>query len=323
MMANIYLTRRIPEEGIVLLQNEHHIDIYEGDTPPIKQEIIEHIKDCQGLLCLLTDLIDKEVLQAAPKLKAITTYAVGFNNIDLAEATRRGIPISNTPGVLTETSADLTWALIMAIARRIVEGDVMVRNGDFLGWGPKVLLGSDVHGKTLGIIGAGRIGQAVGRRARGFDMNILYTSRSSKPVFEEECGASFVDLATLLQEADYVTLHVPLTEQTRHLIGKSELEMMKSSAFLINTARGQCIDEQALVRSLADGTIAGAALDVFEHEPSLTPGLEDLHNVVLCPHAGSASIETRTKMAVMAARDLLTMLQGKKPLHCLNPEVYG
>ena len=198
----------------------------------------------------------------------------------------------------------------------------MVRTGNFLGWGPEVLLGTDVNGKTLGIIGAGRIGQAVGRRAQGFGMKILYNSHTKKPPFEEECGAHFVDLSTLLQEADYVTLHVPLTEETRHLVGKSELEMMKSSAFLINTSRGKCIDEQALITALSDGVIAGAALDVFEHEPALTPGLADLPNVVLCPHAGSASIETRTKMAVMAAHDLVTMLQGKKPLHCLNPEVY-
>jgi glyoxylate reductase len=321
-MADIFLTRRILEEGITLLKEEHRLDIYPGDVPPSKQEIIEHLQNKQGLLCLLTDPIDREVFQAAPNLKAIATYAVGYNNIDLAEATRRGIPVSNTPGVLTETTADLAWALIMAIARRVVAGDKMVRNGEFLGWGPKVLLGSDVHGKTLGIIGAGRIGQAVGHRAQGFNMHILYHNRTRKPAFEKDCGAHFVDVATLLRKADYVTLHVPLTEQTYHLIGKSELDLMQDTAFLINTARGQCIDEQALVASLREGGIAGAALDVFEDEPTLTAGLVDLDNVILCPHAGSASVETRTKMAVMVARDLLAMLQGKIPLNCVNPEVY-
>jgi len=321
-MAHIYLTRRIPEEGIALLEKEHDLDICEKASPPSKQEIIEHIKNKEGLLCLLTDPIDKEIFDAAPHLKAVTTYAVGYDNINIEEATRRGIPVSNTPDVLTETTADLTWALMMAIARRLVEGDEMVRGNNFLGWGPLVLLGTDVYGKTLGIVGAGRIGQAVGRRARGFDMNIIYYARSRKLAFERELGARFVGLPTLLQEADYVTLHIPLTEKTHHLIGKKEFDMMKSSALLINTARGQCVDERALIAALENGNIAGAALDVFENEPELTPGLLDLNNVVLCPHAGSASIETRTKMAVMAARDLIAMLQGEKPEYCLNPGVY-
>lgn len=319
-MARIYLTREIPDEGIELLQEEHELDIYRGDTPPSRQEVIEHVGDKEGLLCLLTDPIDREVLDAAPDLQAISTYAVGYNNIDVEEATRRGIPVGNTPGVLTETTADLAWALLMAAARRIPEGDGMVRRGDFKGWGPKVLLGSDVHGKTLGIIGAGRIGQAVGRRAAGFDMDILYYSRSRKPPFEEETGARYTGLDELIATADYITLHVPLTDDTYHVIGRPELAAMKNTAFLVNTARGECVDETALVEALENGDIAGAALDVFEHEPELTPGLAGLDNVVLAPHAGSASIETRTEMAVIAAKNLLAGLRGDMPRYCVNQD---
>jgi len=322
-MARIYLTRRIPEDGIKLLEEKHELEIYEGDAPPPKKEIMEKVGDKEGLLCLLTDPIDKDVFDAAPNLRAISTYAVGYDNIDLKEATRRNIPVSNTPGVLTETTADLAWALLMSIARRTVEGDRMVRDGKFKGWGPMVLLGNDIYGKTLGIIGAGRIGQAVGRRAKGFDMKILYHGRARKTEFERECNAKFAGFEELLKESDYITLHVPLTEETYHLIGEKELEMMKNTAYLINTARGKCIDEKALVKALKNKKIAGATLDVFENEPYLTPGLAELDNVVLAPHAGSASIETRTRMAVMAAENLMDGLEGKMPEYCLNPEIFG
>ncbi|MGC9308934.1 MAG: 2-hydroxyacid dehydrogenase [Thermoplasmatota archaeon] len=320
-MARIYLTREILDEGIALLREAgHELDIRRGDEPPSRQEVIEHIQDKEGLLCLLTDPIDREVFDAAPNLKAISTYAVGYDNIDVEEATRRGIPLGHTPGVLTETTADLAWALLMTIARRITEGDDMVRRGDFKGWGPKVLMGSDVHGKTLGIIGAGRIGRAVGRRAAGFNMDVLYYSRSRKPSFEEEYGARYVELDELIATADYISLHVPLTDDTYQLIGERELASMKDTAYLINTARGECVDEAALVAALQDGCIAGAALDVFEHEPELTEGLAGLDNVVLAPHAGSASIETRTEMAVIAAKNLLAGLRGDLPEYCVNPE---
>jgi len=322
-MAKIYLTRRIPEEGIRLLEENHEVEIYEGDAPPPKEEIMERVRDKEGLLCLLTDPIDRDVFDAAPKLRAISTYAVGYDNIDLKEATRRKIPVSNTPGVLTETTADLAWALIMSIARRIVEGDKMMREEKFKGWGPMVLLGNDVYGKTLGIIGAGRIGRAVARRAGGFGMEIIYHARKRKPDFEEECNAKSVGFEELLKKSDYVTLHVPLTKETYHMVGEKELKMMKKTAYLINTARGKCIDERALVNALREGDIAGAALDVFENEPYLTEGLKELDNVVLAPHAGSASIETRTKMAVMAARGLIAGLDGKMPEHCVNPEIFG
>lgn len=321
-MAKIYLTRKIPEEGIKLLEKEHELEIYEGDTPPPKEEIIERLGDKEGLLCLLTDPIDKEVLDSAPRLKMISTYAVGYDNIDVKEASRRKIPVANTPGVLTETVADFTWALILSVARKIVEGDKMVREGKFKGWGPLVLVGSDVYEKTLGIIGAGRIGQAVARRAKGFNMNILYYDKERRPDFERECNATFIDMEKLLQQSDYVSLHTPLTNETYHLIGEKELKMMKKTSYLINTARGKCVDEKALIKALKNKEIAGAALDVYENEPYLSPYLTELDNVVLAPHAASASIQTRTKMAIIAAENMLAGLEGKMPKYCVNPEVF-
>ena len=318
-MAKIFITRRLPEEGLKMLEG-HEVEIYEGDAPPSKEEIIEGVKDKDALICLLTDKIDSEVMDASPSLKIIANYAVGYDNIDVSEATKRGIFVTNTPGVLTETVADLAWALIMAIARRIVEGDKFMREGKFKGWAPMLLLGSDVHGKTLGIIGAGRIGQAVARRAKGFNMRILYYSRRRKEDFEKECDAEYVDLKTLLRESDFISLHTPLTPETYHMIGENELKMMKSSAYLINTGRGKCVDEKALVKALKEGWIRGAALDVFENEPEIEPELKELDNVVLTPHIGSASYETRSRMAVMVAENVLAALKGKMPPNCINPE---
>ncbi|MCD6512397.1 MAG: D-glycerate dehydrogenase [Thermoplasmata archaeon] len=320
-MARIFITRRLPEEGLRMLEG-HDIEIYEGDAPPSKEEIIEGVRNKDALICLLTDKIDSEVMDASPKLKIIANYAVGYDNIDIREATKRGIVVTNTPGVLTETVADLAWALIMSIARRIVEGDEFMREGKFKGWAPMLMLGGDIYGKTLGIIGAGRIGRAVAKRARGFDMKILYYSRKRNEEMESY-GGKFVDMETLLKKADFVTLHVPLTEETYHMIGERELKMMKKTAYLINTARGKCVDEDALYRALANREIAGAALDVFENEPSVHEGLLRLKNVVLTPHIGSASYETRSRMAVMVVEDVLAVLNGQKPKNCVNPEVYG
>ncbi len=317
-MARIFLTRRLPEEGMKLLES-HEMEVYEGDAPPSKEEIIDGVRGKDVLICLLTDKIDAEVMDASPRLKIIANYAVGVDNIDIEEATRRGIVVTNTPGVLTETVADLTWALMLAIARRIVEGDEFTRAGKFKGWAPLLMLGGDIHGKTLGIIGAGRIGQAVARRARGFDMKVLYYSRERKEEMEK-MGAKYVDIHTLLRESDFVSLHVPLTPETYHMIGERELREMKSSAYLINTARGKCIDERALVRALKEGWIRGAALDVFENEPEITPELKELKNVIITPHIGSASYETRSRMAVMVAENVLAALEGKMPPNCLNPE---
>jgi len=317
-MARIFFTRRLPEDGMKLLES-HEMEVYEGDAPPSKEEIIDGVRGKDVLICLLTDKIDAEVMDASPRLKIIANYAVGVDNIDIEEATRRGIVVTNTPGVLTETVADLTWALMLAIARRIVEGDEFTRAGKFKGWAPLLMLGGDIHGKTLGIIGAGRIGQAVARRARGFDMKVLYYSRERKEEMEK-MGAKYVDIHTLLRESDFVSLHVPLTPETYHMIGEEELKMMKSSAYLINTARGKCIDERVLVRALKEGWIRGAALDVFENEPEITPELKELKNVVITPHIGSASYETRSRMAVMVAENVLAALEGKMPPNCLNPE---
>ncbi|OYT59364.1 D-glycerate dehydrogenase, partial [Thermoplasmatales archaeon ex4484_30] len=250
-MAKIFLTRRLPEEGIKLLE-EHDLEIYEEDYPPSKEEIIAGVKGKDALICLLTDKIDAEVMSASPHLKIIANYAVGIDNIDVKEATKRGILVTNTPGVLTETVADLAWALLMAIARRIVEGDKFMRQGKFKGWAPLLLVGADIHGKTLGIIGAGRIGRAFARRAKGFDMEILYYDKKRNEKLEREMNARFVDLDILLKESDFVSLHVPLTEETYHMIGERELKMMKKTAYLINTARGKCIDEKALVRALKE-----------------------------------------------------------------------
>lgn len=320
-MAKIFLTRRILDEGLSKLQG-HEVEINDANDPPSKEDIIESIVDKDALICLLTDTIDREVISVASQLKVIATYAVGFDNIDVKEATKRGIVVSNTPGVLTETVADLTWALLMTIARRTVEADAFMRKGIFTGWAPMLFLGSDVHGKTLGIIGAGRIGAAVARRSIGFNMKILYYNRNRNEDLERECNARRVDLPTLLKESDYISLHTPLTKETYHIIGEHELGMMKRSAYLINTGRGKCVDEQALARFLSEGRIKGAALDVFEYEPVLTPELMNLSNVVLAPHVGSASYETRSKMASMVAENVIAALSGRIPPNCINPEAW-
>ena len=315
----VLVTARMPEEVLSLIGRDHQIESYAADLPLDRQELLRSIADKQGLLCTITDRIDTEVLDRAPGLKVITNYGVGFEHIDLDAATRRGIPVSNTPGVLTETTADLAFALILATARRVVAGDQRVRQGKFQYWAPLLFLGEEVNGKTLGIIGMGRIGKAVARRAAGFGMKILYHSRTPlSPLEEQELGASLQPLEALLREADFVTLHVPLTPHTRHLIGSRELGVMKDSAFLINTARGPVVDEAALVAALRQGRIRGAGLDVYEREPELSPGLADLENVVLLPHLGSATVATRTRMAVMAAENLLAGLRGDPPPNCLN-----
>ncbi len=315
----VLVTARMPEEVLSSIGRDHQIESYAADLPLDRQELLRSVADKQGLLCTITDRIDTEVLDRAPGLKVIANYGVGFEHIDLDAATRRGIPVSNTPGVLTETTADLAFALILATARRVVAGDQRVRQGKFQYWAPLLFLGEEVNGKTLGIIGMGRIGKAVARRAAGFGMKLLYHSRTPlSPLEAQELGASLQPLEGLLREADFVTLHVPLTPHTRHLIGSRELGLMKDSAFLINTARGPVVDEAALVAALRQGQIRGAGLDVYEKEPELSPGLANLENVVLLPHLGSATVATRTRMAVMAAENLLAGLRGDPPPNCLN-----
>lgn len=318
-MMKVFVTAEMPEEVLALIRQEHQVESYAADPPIDRQTLLKSVADKAGLLCTITDRIDTELLACAKALKVIANFGVGFEHIDLAAATQRGIPVTNTPGVLTDTTADLAFALILATARRVVEGDRRVREGKFQYWAPLLFLGQEVSGKTLGIIGMGRIGQAVARRAAGFSMKIIYHNRTRlAPAEEQSLQASAVEFSTLLRAADFVSLHVPLTPQTRHLIGPQELALMKPSAHLINTARGPVVDETALVTALSQWQIRGAGLDVYENEPELTPGLADLENVVLLPHVGSATVETRTRMAMMAAENLLTALRGDPPPNCLN-----
>lgn len=316
-MEQIYISRRLPDEGLHLLQ-KYDLEIYEGDAPPSKKEILRGIQGKDALISLLTDPIDKEIIDASPHLKIIANYAAGVDNIDISRATHKGIWVTNTPGVLTETTADLTWALILSIARRIIQGDGIMRQRIFKGWAPKLLLGQDVYKKTLGIIGMGEIGRAVARRAKGFNMPILYHNRTRDKSNEKKLNASFVDLETLLSHSDFITLHVPLTTETYHLIGEKEFKMMKKSAYLINTSRGKCVHETALIQALSNGWIQGAALDVFEHEPKIASRLVELSNIVLVPHIGSATRETRGKMAIMAAENVLAAFRGEIPPNCVN-----
>ena len=312
MKPVLFLTRRIPEPAIKMLEEKFTLKINPYNLALTHQEIIEGIEDAEALICLLTDNIDKEVISAAPKLKVISSYAVGYNNIDVEYATQLGIAVCNTPGVLTETTADLTWALILASCRRISESERFVRNGNFKGWEPMLMLGLDVYEKTLGIIGMGRIGQAVAKRATGFEMRIIYyndISLSQTLAFE----AREVTLKTLLQEADIITLHLPLTKETFHLISKEEFALMKESAVLINTSRGAVIEEKELIKALKTKRIFAAGLDVYENEPDIPQELLALENVVLLPHIGSASIETRTKMALLAAENAIAVMEGKEP----------
>jgi glyoxylate reductase len=315
----VLVTAKMPAEVIALIDREHQVEAYEEDVPLDRQRLLHRLAGQEGLLCTITDRIDVEVLEHAPALKMIANYGVGFEHIDVPAATRRGIPVTNTPGVLTDATADLAFALILATARRVVDGDRRVREGKFTFWAPLLFLGQEVSGKTLGIVGLGRIGQAVARRARGFGMRIIYSGRTPlESAVEKELQVSYAPLMTLLGEADFVTLHVPLTPETRHLIGAQELALMKPTAYLINTARGPVVDEAALVEALRRGQIQGAGLDVYEQEPELSPGLAGLENVVLLPHVGSATIETRTRMGLMAAENLLAGLRGDRPPNCLN-----
>jgi glyoxylate reductase len=318
----IFVTRKIPEPGLAVLRKEFIVEVNPLDRVLKKEEIIAGIKGKDGLLCLLTDQIDADVINAEPNLKMIASYAVGYNNIDIAVATKCGIPVSNTPGVLTETTAELAWALLFSVARRIVEGDTFTREGNFKGWAPMLMLGQDVSHKTLGVIGTGRIGAAFALKSKGFHMNVLYTDEQRNEQLEQELGAKKVPLSQLLKESDFISIHVPLTKNTHHLIDEEQLRMMKKTAVLINTARGSIINEKALVKALTEQWIFGAGLDVYEYEPELSEELKRLKNVVLQPHIGSGTIETRTKMALMAAENMMIGLKGGIPPNCVNTEVF-
>lgn len=308
----IYVTRLIPEPALRRLEDVFVLDANRESAPVSRERLLEAVREADALLCLLTDSIDKELLDAAPRLKCVSNYAVGYNNIDVDYATQRGIAVCNTPGVLTESTADLAWSLLMSCARRIVEGDNYVRAGKFKGWEPMLFLGNDVYGKTLGIIGMGRIGRAVARRASGFAMRVIYFDPTVDPEsLPQEYQAA--ELPQLCQDADFISIHAPLTPQTRHLIGAPELALMKQTAVLVNTARGPIIDEAALIKALRDKRIAAAGLDVYEFEPQIPAELLTLDNVVLLPHIGSASWETRTKMGLLAAENAIAVIEGRTP----------
>ena len=320
----VFITRRIPQDGINLLGQVADVDINLQDAPLAREDLLAAASKYDGILGVLTDKIDKEFMDAASNLKGYANYAVGFDNIDVPEATRRKLPVSNTPGVLTDATAECAWALLFATARRIVETDAVMRSGAWKGWGPLQFIGGDVRGKTLGIVGAGRIGTTMALMSRGFDMKVLYTSSSGRKngVLESELSARLVPFDQLLAEADFISIHTPLTPQTHHLFGKEAFSRMKNTAYVINTARGPVIDENALVTALRKGEIAGAGLDVYENEPAMAPGLAELDNAVVLPHIGSATKSSRTNMATLAARNLIAMLKGQRPETCLNPELF-
>jgi glyoxylate reductase len=320
MKKKILVTRIIPDRGLQRLDRKYDLIINERDQPMTAGEIMARVTDVVGILCLLTDRIDGSVMEAAPGLLGIANYAAGTDNIDIAAATARGIPVSNTPGVLTDATAELAIALMFACARRIPEAERFVRSGAWQGWGPMQFLGADIAGATLGIVGMGKIGQAVGRRGHALDMRVVYHEET--PVDELTLGFSArrVGLPELLSVSDFVSLHVPLTEKTRRLIGTSELSIMKPTAYLINTSRGQVVDETALLGALENGVIAGAGLDVYEQEPAIHPGLLRLENCVLLPHIGSATTSTRQRMAVAAATSLAAMIEGTEIPNLVNPD---
>lgn len=317
----VYVTRMIPEGALDMLAEHFRIEVNRKQKQLEREEIIKQVRGIFGLLSLLTDPIDKKVIGGATHLKIIANFAVGYDNIDVAEATKRGIIVTNTPGVLTETTAELAWALLFSVSRRIVEADTFAREGLFEGWAPTLLLGYDISGKTLGIIGAGRIGTTFAMKSKGFGMKILYVDTRKNAKIERQLGAKKVTLKTLIKKSDFISIHIPLTPKTHHLIGKQQLLSMKPTAILINTARGPIIDEKALAHALKKRLIAGAGLDVFEREPAITKKLLTLTNVVLTPHIGSASVETRERMAIMAAQSIIDVYKKRTPENIVNREV--
>jgi len=323
MADAVYVTRPLPDPGTEpLVAAGLVVDQHRADAPPSRPELLAGVADASALLCLLTDRVDAEVLDAAPRLQIVANLAVGFDNVDVAAATERGVVVTNTPDVLTEATADLTWALLLAAARRVGEGERLVRAGHWDGWSPTQLVGLPVAGRTLGIVGLGKIGSAVARRARGFAMTVLYRNRRPLgPAVEEELGVRGVGLDELLERSDIVSLHAPLNDESRHLIDAAALARMRSSAILVNTARGPLVDEAALVDALRGGTIAGAGLDVFEREPALAAGLAACENAVLVPHLGSATTAARGAMVRLACANIVDVLAGRRPPTPVNPEV--
>lgn len=322
-MAKVFVTRRIPEPGLAILREVAEVKVWEEELPPPREVLLKEVADCDALVPLLTDRVDGELLDRAPHLKVVANYAVGYDNIDVPACTARGVLVTNTPGVLTETTADLAFALILAAARRLVEADKFLRAGKWKTWGPMLLLGQDVYGATLGLVGLGRIGAAVARRARGFNMKILYYSRHRQEALEKELDVEYVSFDELLRRSDFISIHVPLTAETHHLFNAEAFAKMKPTAVLVNTARGPIVDEAALYAALKTGRIAAAGLDVMDPEPPRPDNpLLTLDNVILLPHIGSASIATRTRMATMAAENAAAALRGELPPNLVNPEAW-
>ncbi|HWC59478.1 MAG TPA: D-glycerate dehydrogenase [Verrucomicrobiae bacterium] len=321
MKPKVFLTRQLPPAVMERLERETDLAWHREDRVATKAEVIAGTQGREALLCTILDRVDGELLDACPGLKVVANFGVGFNNIDVAAATARKIPVTNTPGVLTDATADMTFALLLAVARRLGEGERIIRAHKWEGWQPLQLLASDVTGATLGLIGFGRIGQAVARRARAFGMRVIYWNRSA--LSELGSDATPVSFEETLRQSDFVSLHVAYNSETHHLLDEPQFALMKTTAFVINTARGAVINETALVRALQTKQIAGAALDVFEREPQLAPGLADLENVVLAPHLGSATIGTRTKMGMIAVDNLLAICESRRPPNCVNPEVFA
>lgn len=320
----VFSTHPLFEPPRKMLDEHFEVDYWSRPERPPRAELLRRVADKEALVCLLTEKINDELLAAAPKLRIVANVAVGFDNIDVPACTRRRVVASNTPGVLDETTADFAWTLLMAIARRVLEGDQLVRSGQWTGWNLDQLCGGDVWGKTLGLLGFGRIGRAVARRTRGFQMRVIYNDAVRAPAeVEKELNVEFLERDQVLAEADFISVHVPLLPETRHLISAPQLARMKRTAYLINTSRGPVVDEAALLAALEAGQIAGAALDVHEKEPQVHPGLMKRADVILTPHIASASVETRTRMATIAAENVIAVFAGRRPPTALNPEVLG
>ncbi len=325
MKPKVYVTRRIAPEALNMISEAAEMKLWTGELTIPPEMLLEQVKDIDGLLCLLNEKVDATIMEAAPRLKVISNCAVGYDNIDIAEATRRGIPVGNTPGVLSETTADFAFSLLLTAAKRVVEADKYTRSGLWqVPWEPMLLLGQDIHHSTLGIVGLGRIGAEVARRAKGFQMHVLYNDTLRRKDAEDELGVEYVStLSELLSRSDFVSLHMPLNEDTKGLIGAAEFAVMKPTAILVNTSRGQVVDQRALYKALKSGQIAYAAIDVCEVEPiPMDDSLLTLDNIIITPHMASASTATRTKMAMMAAANLVVGVRGEKLPNCVNPEVY-
>jgi glyoxylate reductase len=321
MKHKILVSGHLTDDILSLLAMDCDVRANGEDRPMGRAALLEAVAGADGFLSMITDAVDAELMDRAPRLRVVSNMAVGYNNIDVAAATERGIVVTNTPGILTEATAELAFALILASARRVVDLDRRTRAGEWTCWAPMLFLSREVSGKTLGVVGLGRIGRAVARRAKAFGMKVLYHNRARLDDSEERnLGVEYAEFDGLLKRADFVSMHVPLSGETRHLIGRRELGLMKPTAYLVNTSRGPVVDEAALVEALRAKRIEGAGLDVYENEPILAPGLTSLGNVVLMPHVGSATVETRMKMARMAAENLLAGLRGERPAHVVNPE---